>query len=947
METNEKDERKNASVHGSLERVPGALFRAMANLFLLRNADTCREALARNLQEGLAKRGVDYHQRSLKRQLQGAISSVAPEVETMMQEILIESDGLRTAADIEQALASSGFQVTREERLPLYISSDHILPLAQLWYYLNPGKSKRFLACRLGQDLGRDSVRQNVDSFQRTLAAKQGLARREVREKLLDYLAEDGVGSEAEALALLQSRAQEIRQSRESRGFVGSERFRQLCRLWQLLHHEPSSRRLALLLQKKLSERGVAIGLHRIQVLVNGKTQRVRCGLLAALEEMLGEVFPQNLEKEISKLSPDNPRIADLSWVQAEPIASLARKWISQHPQVSMRQLAIRVSRTIQQMGYSRSPSAIQLIVGGWKKKTRGFVYRAMLKLFDGGDTGQIVEQQMVRLDPKSEPEVADSGAKTNVNDKRFGAPVKAETTERDSAQQETDEHECDGLLSSRTDTPLLSEFDEFEEKPDSSVEDSAEDDEEEESESEGARRGAVNDPISLYLREIGSVPLLAREDEVQLAKEKEQGEVQVIEAVLSSSVALRFVLQLGQKVERRELSVRNVLAGTEEDEELIEEGVQQKPFLKEVARLRRLGQFYDRIVSELKRKRLSKKQRERLEENLSRKRGEILQTLKDLRLSKSRIEEIAEKLKKSHARLIELEEKIADPSKRREYEAILSEIRGIENETEITAHELKQRVESVIEGELKANQAKMRLTEANLRLVVLIAKRYRYRGLQFLDLIQEGNLGLMTAVKKFDYRLGYRFSTYATWWIRQLITRAIINSGHTIRVPVHVIEDRNRLIRASSYLLWKLKREPLPEEIAAEAGLSLKEFRRIIGVVAEPVSLETPIGDEKDSWLGDFVEDKHTPKPSEEAIEADLRTKIRKALATLPPRKEMMVRLRFGVGEARDHTLAELGEKFFICRERIRQIEAETLRELRWPVGNLKFQGSKNFMED
>jgi RNA polymerase primary sigma factor len=947
METNEKDERKNASVHGSLERVPGALFRAMANLFLLRNADTCREALARNLQEGLAKRGVDYHQRSLKRQLQGAISSVAPEVETMMQEILIESDGLRTAADIEQALASSGFQVTREERLPLYISSDHILPLAQLWYYLNPGKSKRFLACRLGQDLGRDSVRQNVDSFQRTLAAKQGLARREVREKLLDYLAEDGVGSEAEALALLQSRAQEIRQSRESRGFVGSERFRQLCRLWQLLHHEPSSRRLALLLQKKLSERGVAIGLHRIQVLVNGKTQRVRCGLLAALEEMLGEVFPQNLEKEISKLSPDNPRIADLSWVQAEPIASLARKWISQHPQVSMRQLAIRVSRTIQQMGYSRSPSAIQLIVGGWKKKTRGFVYRAMLKLFDGGDTGQIVEQQMVRLDPKSEPEVADSGAKTNVNDKRFGAPVKDETTERDSAQQETDEHECDGLLSSRTDTPLLSEFDEFEEKPDSSVEDSAEDDEEEESESEGARRGAVNDPISLYLREIGSVPLLAREDEVQLAKEKEQGEVQVIEAVLSSSVALRFVLQLGQKVERRELSVRNVLAGTEEDEELIEEGVQQKPFLKEVARLRRLGQFYDRIVSELKRKRLSKKQRERLEENLSRKRGEILQTLKDLRLSKSRIEEIAEKLKKSHARLIELEEKIADPSKRREYEAILSEIRGIENETEITAHELKQRVESVIEGELKANQAKMRLTEANLRLVVLIAKRYRYRGLQFLDLIQEGNLGLMTAVKKFDYRLGYRFSTYATWWIRQLITRAIINSGHTIRVPVHVIEDRNRLIRASSYLLWKLKREPLPEEIAAEAGLSLKEFRRIIGVVAEPVSLETPIGDGKDSWLGDFVEDKHTPKPSEEAIEADLRTKIRKALATLPPRKEMMVRLRFGVGEARDHTLAELGEKFFICRERIRQIEAETLRELRWPVGNLKFQGNKNFMED
>ena len=335
----------------------------------------------------------------------------------------------------------------------------------------------------------------------------------------------------------------------------------------------------------------------------------------------------------------------------------------SQHPQISMRQLAIRVSRTIQQMGYSRSPSAIQLIVGGWKKKTRGFVYRAMLKLFDGGDTGQIVEQQLVRLDPKSEPEVADSGAKTNVNDKRFGAPVKAETTERDSAQQETDEHECDGFLSSRTDTPLLSEFDEFEEKPDSSVEDSAEDDEEEESESEGAHRGAVNDPISLYLREIGSVPLLTREGEVQLSKEKEQGEAQVIEAVLSSSVALRYVLELAEKVERAELSVRDVLLDMGEAEESNhlptdqdDETACQERFLKEMGKLHRLGRAYDRIVSELERKRLSKKQRNRLEENLSRKRGEILQSLKDLRLSKSCIKQIVERLKKSNARLIELE---------------------------------------------------------------------------------------------------------------------------------------------------------------------------------------------------------------------------------------------------------------------------------------------------
>ena len=847
-----------------MARVSGSFFRALAALYLQKNPSACREDLARDLKRRLEKQSVRYHVRTLKRQFAGAVASVPPEVEAVMRDLLLASNGLRTDDDIERALAASGLAVGLKDHAPGRVPVETLVPLAQLWLHFNPERTKRFLALRLAGDLARKGIRVNAEPLQATLAGvgRGKCVRREVVEHLIGYLGEHGIGSEQEARARRKELEVEIGRSVESRRFLGADEFRRLCLAWQLEHREGSMRRLAALLQDAASRQGVAIRKDKIQRLIVGAARFARRGTLQALEAALRELVPNGDPEALSaKLTSETTGLADLAFVRAEVVSALAKQWLSSHPDQTQRQLSLRVVKTIHRMGYPVHLNSVEPVLGGWKKKTRGYVYRALLRQFEGKIV-RIPDEHIVRSAWKlmADRVVAGAGSVHHVMQ-----PTRVNGAADPNA-----------------------------------------------------------DPLARYFKEPGRVPLLDREMEISLGRSLRLAEGTLVDAATRFPTVGRALLVMLNEASERGSQPANFF------EEKRPDGG-RKGVLQKIESLRSaLGRIEGLWQTE---------KRAALQE-------EMALAIRAMAVNKRLLRRLARGVAQTGERVRRLQRKLdrargsrsLAPERAR---VIESELTTIETESLLPREVIRSLGERIERGEREFQEARSRFVTANLRLVIWIAKRSAGRGLDLSDLIQEGNLGLMRAAEKFDPERGYRFATYATWWIRQAVARALEVRGATVRIPINVLLIGKRIARVQCVFRTKEGREPSPQEISKRLRVPLKKVEDALALLEAPaskpplsMSMEVRRGDDRVE-LGYFLADENAILPSDAAEASALSGEVRAALHTLLPQEEQVLRLRFGIGVEADLTLDEVGARLSVSGERIRQVEAAALEKLRRSTGS------------
>ncbi|MBN1652590.1 MAG: sigma-70 family RNA polymerase sigma factor, partial [Deltaproteobacteria bacterium] len=831
--------------------------------------------------------------------------SVPRVVEREMRSLLLDIGGFGAHGDIEQRLISAGSWIPPEERRSRYISSTRLVVLVRLWLHFHPNRSKRFLARKLSHDLQDQGLRLAADTLKPILAGKRFSARREVLEKLLFYLAPFGVTSEDSAQELFRNVADDIDRAQAGRKPVAAARFHELAKLWQWRNRGASKRKLAERLKQTLADRGIAVDFRRLQSLLSGAGGHGQQREYEVLQMLVHEYIrdDRRFHLALKRVEPGRAVATDLEWVKAKPVADLARLWLADHPGVSQRRLAFRIIDTAKKLGYSVGLSAIQSLLANRTQRARGFIYRAMLGQFENQKRARIPLEHI--LYPTHRATFRKVGAKKR----------------RSSRNKEENHAQYYGT-----------------------------------------------DVLDLYLHEIGSVPRLSREKEYEIAKRIDEADSEKVAAIATSGIGKRAIRNLINRVRLGQQSARALVRSFDDDP------------VSDPERHQRLIQTIDAIVGPVEgSSQVSKplgfsnrstKSNDKTQ-HLSERRDVLLErNLVKMKLSKTAIERIVDRIdrlvrlaakaerkrniaqnelrlyEKTHDPL-ELSRKTvtnAQPSVYREVTTNGVKVSKIRDDIAIAERRLEriekvagvpidrlrvlERIESRAERE--SIRAMQELVEANLPLVVWVARRYRQNGMPFSDLIQEGNIGLIKAINRFDHRRGIRFSSYAFWWIRACIMRAIDDQSRSIRISVPAL-DKIRWLRRAGYVFSnRIGREVTLEEIAERTDTPVEKVRSLLETPNRTLSLDVSVYEDGSAVFGDFIPDKNVTSPSEAAAFNELRERLIQALSGLTTRERIVLQMRFGLNDSIDCTLQEIGGRLHLSRERIRQIEVDALEKMR-----------------